>query len=466
MPLADAVPPATAACGSGLRPEMFGSAAFRADYGLRYAYLTGAMYKGISSAELVIAMGRAGMMGYLGTGGMSLVEIERDIDRIQTALGERAWGANLLANQASDIEERTVALYLARGVRKVEASSYMQLSESVVRYRVHGLHRDPQGRVVAPNRVMAKISRPEVALQFMSPPPERIVRSLVEKGLLTAAEAALAHAIPMAQEICVESDSGGHTDQGVLLAQLPAFLAMRDRLQRAHGYAQPLSVGAAGGLGTPHALLGAFMTGADFVVTGSINQCTVEAGTSDAVKDILAGIDIQDTGYAPAGDLFELGAKVQVVRKGLLFASRANKLYELFCRYGALDELPADTVAQLESKYFRRPIAAVWDETREYLLRTHPRTLETAESNPKQKLALVLRWYFVHSARLARAGDEAQRVDFQIHCGPAMGAFNHWVRDTPLADWRNRRVGEIGARLMEATAALLDQRLRNLEHAR
>ncbi|HMP41572.1 MAG TPA: hypothetical protein PKA05_14425, partial [Roseiflexaceae bacterium] len=39
-------------------PERLGSAAFRAAYGLRYAYAAGAMANGIASEELVIALGQ------------------------------------------------------------------------------------------------------------------------------------------------------------------------------------------------------------------------------------------------------------------------------------------------------------------------------------------------------------------------------------------------------------------------
>ncbi|MBY8854439.1 acyltransferase, partial [Saccharothrix sp. MB29] len=81
-------------------------------------------------------------------------------------------------------------------------------------------------------------------------------------------------------------------------------------------YARRVRVGAAGGLGSPEAEAAVFLLGAEFVVTGSINQCTPEAGVSDDVKDLLAGLDVQDTAYAPAGDMFELGARVQVARRG------------------------------------------------------------------------------------------------------------------------------------------------------
>ena len=69
------------------------------------------------------------------------------------------------------------------------------------------------------------------------------------------------------------------------------------------------------GIGTPEAAAAAFLLGAEFIGTGSINQCTVEAGTSDSVKDLLQEANVQDTSYAPAGDMFEAGARVQVLKK-------------------------------------------------------------------------------------------------------------------------------------------------------
>src|SRR3954462_15450892 len=95
-------------------------------------------------------------------------------------------------------------------------------------------------------------------------------------------------------------------------------------------YQNKIRIGAAGGIGTPHAAAAAFILGADFILTGSINQCTVEAGTSAAAKDGLQELNVQDTDYAPAGDMFELGARVQVAKRGLFFPARANRLYELY----------------------------------------------------------------------------------------------------------------------------------------
>jgi trans-AT polyketide synthase/acyltransferase/oxidoreductase domain-containing protein len=448
--------------------ESLGSARFRRDYGLRQAYLAGAMYKGIASKELVVALGRAGMMGYLGTGGLSLAEIDAAIRFIQAELpGNPRYGMNLLSHpEQPALEDQTVDLFLAHGVRYVEAAAFIRVTPSLVRWRLVGLTRDARGAIERPRRMLAKVSRPEVATAFMQPAPEAIVAALREAGKITRAEAELGAAIPLADEICVEADSGGHTDQGVAYALMPAMLALRDEMMARYRYDQPIGVGAAGGIGTPHAAAAAFIMGADFVLTGSINQCTVEAGTSDAAKDILQDVEVQDTDYAPAGDMFEIGAQVQVVKRGLFFPARAKKLHELYRRHNAIEDIDAATRAQIQDRYFKRSFDDVWAETRAFYARHHPEQLAAIDADPKRRMALTFRWYFVHASRLARAGSADQRVDYQIQCGPAMGAFNQWVKGTELQPWRNRRVADIGQRIMQGTAALLNERFRAMATGR
>jgi trans-AT polyketide synthase/acyltransferase/oxidoreductase domain-containing protein len=445
--------------------ETLGSSEFRKEHRVRYAYVSGAMYKGIASADLVIRMGKAGLLGYFGTGGLTVDRMDEAILKIQRALDHgESFGMNLLCNLIKpEFEDATVDLYFRRGIRRVEAAAYTQITPSLVRYRLRGISQASKGGIVVPNRILAKVSRPEVAVQFLSPPPERIVQKLREAGSITPEESALARHIAMSEDICVEADSAGHTDNGVAFALMPVMLRLRDEAMAQYGYAERIRVGAAGGIGTPHAVAAAFILGADFVLTGSINQCTVEAGTSDLAKDLLAGANVQDTEMAPAGDMFEIGAKVQVLKKGLFFPARANKLYELYKQYDSLEQIDPKTRDQIESRYFKRSFEEVYKETKDFYLSVAPEQIEKAEKNPKQKLALILRWYFIHSTRLALKGIADQKVDFQIHCGPAMGAFNQWVKGTRYEDWRNRHVDEIADMLMNGAASILCQRFLELQ---
>ncbi|MET9482775.1 ACP S-malonyltransferase [Streptomyces sp. NPDC006638] len=441
------------------RAERLGSAEFRRDHRVRAAYLAGSMYKGISSAELVLRMGRAGLLGFLGTGGLGLDRIARDLDRIARESGpDRPYGANLLHTPADPVREDAVASLCVRsGVRSVEAAGFTRITPALVRVRFSGARQDADGPV-AGRHVIAKVSRPEVARAFLAPAPAAVVDRLLAEGGLTPEEGRIARRLPVSGDLCVESDSGGHTDGGVALALLPTIARLRDRVCAEHGYRRRVRVGAAGGLGTPEAVAAVFLLGADFVLTGSVNQCSPEAGTAEAVKELLAGLDVQDTTYAPAGDMFELGARVQVVRKGTLFPARANKLYQLYRQYGALEELDDRTTRSLEEQCFGRPVEDVWRETEAHLARTAPGELTRARRSDRHRMALVFRWYFVHSTRLAMHGTPEQQVNYQIHCGPAMGAFNRYAAGGELADWRRRHVDVIADRLMTGAASLLTDR--------
>jgi hypothetical protein len=205
----------------------------------------------------------------------------------------------------------------------------------------------------------------------------------------------------MANDICIEADSGGHTDCGVAYTLFPAIRKLRNDMMDKFKYKKLVHVGAAGGIGTPEAAAASFVLGADFIVTGSINQCTVEAETSDIVKDLLQQMNVQDTEYAPAGDMFEYGAKVQVLKKGLFFSARANKLYDLYRQFNSINEIDDKTKTQIQEKYFKRSFESIFEELKEH----YPQNIiDKANNNPKHKMALIFKWYFYYSTKLALSG--------------------------------------------------------------
>ncbi|MGL4552210.1 MAG: PfaD family polyunsaturated fatty acid/polyketide biosynthesis protein, partial [Gemmataceae bacterium] len=308
------------------------------------------------------------------------------------------------------------------------------------------IHEGPDGRVVCPNRVIAKVSRIEVATRFFSPPPEKVVAELVRDGVLTARQAELARRVPVAQDVTAEADSGGHTDNRPAITLIPTLLALRDRMQERYDVA--LRVGAAGGIATPDGVAAAFAMGAAYVVTGSVNQACLESGSSDAVREMLAQAEQADVIMAPAADMFEMGVKLQVLKRGTMFAMRAAKLYELYRAYPSLEAVPEAERANLEKTIFRLPLSAVWAETEAFWRQRDPAQVERAARDPKHRMALAFRWYLGLSSRWANAGDPARRVDYQVWCGPAMGAFNEWAKGSHLQDWRNRRVADVARNLV------------------
>jgi trans-AT polyketide synthase, acyltransferase and oxidoreductase domains len=438
-----------------LYPEWLGDRSFCEAHGVRFPYVAGEMANGIATTAMVIAMAHAEMLGFFGAGGLAPQRVEQAVDELVEKIGDLPnWGVNLIhsPNELA-IEERVAALLIERGVPIVSASAFLGLTPAVVRCAVAGL-RVQDGRIVRKTRVFAKVSRPEVAAKFMSPAPPELLRTLLDRGQITPAEAELAARVPVAEDITVESDSGGHTDNRPMVALLPAILALRDELTRIHNFARPIRVGAAGGLGTPEGVAAAFGAGAAYVVTGSVNQACVESGLSADAKSMLAQADVADVIMAPAADMFEQGVKLQVLRRGTMFAPRAGRLYELYRTYPGLDAIPEVDRARLERDILRAPIAEIWAGTAAFWRDRDPAELARAEADPKHRMALVFRWYLGKASRWAIDGDAGRRLDYQIWCGPAMGAFNRWTAGTFLAEPANRTVVQVARNLLEGAAVI------------
>ncbi len=445
-----------------LLPQQLGDRNFLDCYGVTYAYAGGAMANGIASEDLVIALGKAKMLGSFGAGGLMPSRIEEAIQRIQAALPEGPYAFNFLHSPKEPaIERSTVDLYLKYGVKTIEAAAFMNLTPNIVYYRAAGLSLNSANQIVIKNQVIGKISRRELATRFMQPAPTKILRQLVAQGLITELQATLAEKVPVADDITVEADSGGHTDNRPLVCLLPSIIALRDEIQQQQGYKNSIRVGAAGGIATPQSALAAFMMGAAYIVTGSINQSCLEAGTSAQTKNLLAQIGMADVMMAPAGDMFERGVKVQVLKRGTLFGVRAQKLFELYKTYDAISDIPLEEQEKLEKQIFRKPLDTVWQETVAYFSGRDPEQINKAADDPKRKMTLIFRWYLGQSSRWAIAGEKGREMDYQIWCGPAMGAFNDWVKGSILAEPNNRRVADV-AHLMMTGAAFL-YRLHNLK---
>jgi trans-AT polyketide synthase/acyltransferase/oxidoreductase domain-containing protein len=437
-----------------LYPEWLGDRTFGEVHGCRFPYVVGEMARGLATVEMVTAAARAGLLAFYGAAGLSPKHIETAVHQLQAALGpDVTWGSNLIHNvQDAQYEDAVVDTYLRTGVRRVSTSAFMALAPSIVRYAATGLTQGAHGRVQRRNWVFAKVSRPEVAAQFLTPPPAAMLDALVAAGALRREEAQLAARVPVAEDITVEADSGGHTDNRPLASLFPATAALRDQLCAKHGVS--VRLGAAGSLGTPASVASAFALGAAYVLTGSINQSAIESGLSDIGRGLLGAAGIADMAMAPAADMFELGVKVQVLRRGTFFAARAQRLYDLYVAHDSLDAIPAIERARLESEIFRAPLAEIWRTTRAHFLDASPAEIERAERDAKHKMALVFRWYLFHGSRWAAEGVADRRGDFQIWCGPAMGAFNSWVAGSFLEPLGHRSVVQIALNLLEGAAAL------------
>jgi trans-AT polyketide synthase/acyltransferase/oxidoreductase domain-containing protein len=441
--------PARTAAASTART--LGSAAFREAYGVDYAYVAGGMHHAIASVDLVARLAGAGVLSFLGTAGLDAACIEKSVLALHDRVGPAApFGLNLtFSTSGACAEADIVDIALRTGVRVLEVSAYVQITDALVRYRLHGARADGDR---APQRLLAKVTRPDVARMFFEPPPPAIVERLLARGEITAAQAAAAALLPMADDVCAVGDSGGYTDMGALLALLPALRRLRDEAALAlPGATAPVRVGAGGGIGAPPAAAAAFLLGADFVLTGSVNACTAESGLSARAKELLQDLDVHETTYAPSADLFELGGRVQVMKKGVLSHARANKLYDVWRTYDSWESVSPALRAQIEERYLR----ATFDEVYARARAATPADAPGTEPDPRGRMALVFRWYCDNALRLAVEGTPGREVDYQVWCGPALGAANQWLREAGLGAWQDRHVDEICRRLMDEASTIM-----------
>jgi PfaD family protein len=147
-----------------------------------------------------------------------------------------------------------------------------------------------------------------------------------------------------------------------------------------------------------------------------------------------------------------MGVKLQVLKRGTLFPMRAQKLYELYSQYNSLEEIPVKEREKLERQLFRDGLESVWRNTQAYFAERDPSQLERASGNAKRKMALVFRSYLGLASRWSILGEAGREMDYQIWCGPAMGAFNAWVHNSYLADVNHRRVADVAKHIMNGAA--------------
>jgi len=430
--------------------ENLGDKKFKSRHSLKYPYIAGAMANGITSATMVKTMAENGMIGFLGAGGLSLEKIEKNIIELTNTLKEKPFGFNLIHSLSDSTHEMaTVDLYLKYNIKLISAAAFMRMTPALVYYRIKGIYKNNQGNIVTPNHIIAKVSRIEIARQFFSPPPEKLVNILLEKDLITNQEARLSQYIPMAQDLTAEADSGGHTDNRPALALLPTMLALKNEFMETYDYQEPLCVGLAGGIATPQSAAAAFSMGAAYILTGSINQSCVEAGICEDVKKMLCQAEQADVAMAPAADMFEIGAKVQVLKRGTLFPVRADKLYKFYKAHNSFDEIDEKSKQEIQEKFLQTSFEEAWDTTRDFFHKTgNIKEIKRAENDPKHQMALVFRSYLGLSSKWAIQGIPQRKMDYQIWCGPAIGAFNQWVKGSFLEIHENRRTAEIALNLM------------------
>jgi trans-AT polyketide synthase, acyltransferase and oxidoreductase domains len=170
---------------------------------------------------------------------------------------------------------------------------------------------------------------------------------------------------------------------------------------------------------------------------------------------MLAEAEQADVIMAPAADMFEMGVKVQVLKRGTMFAMRAAKLYDLYNAYPTFEALPPADRKFVEGQLLRNSFHAAWEQTKAFFQERDPAQIDRARQDPKHKMALVFRSYLGQTSRWAVTGEVSRQIDYQIWCGPAMGAFNAWTRGSFLAEPQHRDIVTVAFNLLFGAAVLI-----------
>ena len=196
-----------------------------------------------------------------------------------------------------------------------------------------------------------------------------------------------------------------------------------------HGYPRPIRVGAAGGLGTPAAVAAAFALGAAYVLTGSVNQAARRVRAFRRRQERCSReADVADVMMAPAADMFELG------RQGAGAAARhacsrvraAQALRGRTAAHASLEAIPRRAArAARAARCSARAVDEVWARRARFWAAARSGARSRA---PSATRSTGWRWCSAGTSARPAAGRStatpARRIDYQIWCGPAMGAFN------------------------------------------
>lgn len=438
--------------------QRLGSQVFRERHGLDYAYVAGGMFRGISSAALVQRMAHAGMLAYLGTAGMPLEAVEAAVlDVLSTLKPGASWGMNLTPDTTYERgEHRLVQLCLKHGVQRIEVSGFNTITEPLVYYRIAGLQRDAAGNIQCQHRILAKVMSLAVAELFMSPPPVYWVNSLLAKGLITPDQALMAESVPLCDDLCVQANPAGPTLGGSLALIFPSMTRLRSAMINRFNYRETITLGAGGGIGSPEAAASAFLLGAEFVLTGSINQCTVESGATDCVKNLLQHAGLHDIAHAPNSEMLNDRPKLQVLHRSSLFAPRANRLLELFNQLDSLEAIAQPVRTKLERDFFNQTLSDIEAQRLNVLKdKSREREIQQVLTNPKVRMKMVLSAYWHHGLDRAASGLPSDLVNAQVHISAAIGAFNNHYNQDAGFNWQSRHIDQVAVMLMTEAARQL-----------
>ena len=397
---------------------------------------------------------KAGLLSFFGAEGLPLHTIEGALRQIRQQLSnDHFFGVGMLRSQGDeDSEMRLAHLCVQYKVPALEISSFSMVSRAIVYYRVKGLKKRWDGSIECQHKIIAKVSHIHQVASYLKPPPRWIVDELLSEQLINPEQAEMSQSIGLCDDLCVIGDCGEKTTGGSVFLLYPHVYQIKKQLETSYPHVRNVHLGVGGGLGTPQAIAHVFSMGADFILTGSINQATVEAGSSAAVKELLITMGLMDTQTCSSENVFDTQGRIQVLNMHNAFPAKADFLQALWMSYESVSDMPSSLQVHLKEQYFDD----LGDNNNEHSKSTVSNL--KGDLDPKLSMAKLFESYFERAQNhVILANDSLDNAtDYLIHTGPALGAFNEWVKGTPLESWKNRHVDVVAIHLLESAQQVLN----------
>jgi NAD(P)H-dependent flavin oxidoreductase YrpB (nitropropane dioxygenase family) len=251
--------------------------------------------------DVVVAVSKAGGLGVLGAVAHSPEALERDLDWIDTNIGGRPYGIDVLV--PGTYQGKSEGGLSRRDVHDVIPQAHRDfVNDILTRYDVPRLeHSIRERRETAPAPLSGNQAAQllDVAFQHpirivangLGPPPPELVGRSHAQGAVVAALAGTKHhaqiSVTAGADIIIAQgyEAGGHTGEIASMVLIPEVVDA----------VAPVPVLAAGGIGSGRQMAAAIALGAQGVWCGSIWLTTNEAETHPTVKKKLLDATSSDT---------------------------------------------------------------------------------------------------------------------------------------------------------------------------
>lgn len=426
------------------KENILGSRSFKEEYETSYAYVVGGIRDGISSVTMMKSLEKGNILGFLGTKGLSLQETQQIIESALREVKQDKLGVHITCDVLQpEYSDEKLQLIIKYNINRLQISGFQKPTEKLYEYRIHNIRQ----RENASDKLLVCVNNRKATEEFMKPIPKYFIQMQMQLGNIDSKEAEFLSKIPLCDDICIENDGLGVNHFG----WISSFKKLNHDMSESYGMKKRVRIGICGNIGNPQMLAVAFFSGADFVMTSTINQCTLEADTSERVKELLQEAKENDFLFAPTDNLFEFGEKKSILKKGTLYAVRAQKVYDIYLKYSSLEEIP-DEQEELLEYYFGISLEQMYQSI---VRRVSNREKILIGEQPKYKLGVVLKEYLQLCFIQVKIGEKDWEINYGIEVGSELADMNRWLEGTDLETWKQRKVTIIAKRMMDEGADLL-----------